>query len=80
MGAGRVRSVGLCVFLLPRLVFESACSGSELPEAEAVLSEACAVFAETEDVGGPDTNMERGGGLTWLAKIAESDIDDGESC
>lgn len=58
----------------------SACSGNELPEAEAVLSEACAVLAETEEVGGPETNIERGGGLTWFAKMAESDMDDRESC
>lgn len=80
VGAGSVRSVGLGTFLLPRLVFVSACSGKELPEAEAVLREACAVFAETDEVGGPETKIERGGGLTWFAKIAESDMEDKESC
>ena len=50
-------------------------SGRELPEAEVVLSEAWAVLAETDDVGGPDTKIERGGGLTWCRRWVGSEAE-----
>ena len=39
-----------------------AARGLELPEEAAPLNDACAVFTETEDVGGPEANIERRGG------------------
>ena len=59
-------SVGRVMTRRLRLELVNAERGKELPEADAVLREACAVFAETDDVGGPEAKMERGGGLTWL--------------
>lgn len=41
-------------------------NGCELLEPALLLIEACAVFAETEAVGGPDTKIDLGGGLTGL--------------
>lgn len=43
-----------------------AATGPELLEGVAVLKEACAVLAETEAVGGPDTKIDRKGGSNEL--------------
>jgi hypothetical protein len=59
------RSLDLDVFLLLELalVADSAASGLELPEGPAELKDACAVFADTDAVGGPEENMDLEGVL-----------------
>lgn len=43
-----------------------AATGPELLDGIAVLKEACAVFADTDEVGGPDTKMDLNGGSKEL--------------
>ena len=48
---------------------------------EVVLIEACAVFTEMEDVGGPDTKIDLGGGgLVWLSIEGKSFVLVTSSC
>lgn len=58
-GAGGI-SLGLDMFLLlePALVADSAASGLELLEGPAELNDACAVFADSEAVGGPEEKID----------------------
>lgn len=66
MGTGTgARSIVRDVFLLldPALVADSAARGLELPDGPAELREACAVFADTEAVGGPEEKIDRDGVL-----------------
>ncbi len=66
MGTGTGgRSLDLDVFLLlePAFVAESAASGLELLDGPAELRDACAVFADTEAVGGPEEKIDLEGVL-----------------
>jgi activator of 2-hydroxyglutaryl-CoA dehydratase len=68
-------SLGLDVFLLlgPALVADSAASGLELLEEPAELNDACAVFADSEAVGGPEEKIDLEGVLKsvddWVVSL-----------
>jgi hypothetical protein len=60
---GRSLDRDVILLLEPALVAERAASGLELHEGPAELSDACAVLAESEAVGGPEEKMDLEGVL-----------------